>query len=135
MAKKIILVEDDQDSCLLFKHVLSGAGYEVAHSFDGTDLLHNNGTDCSLYILDNCLPSIDGVAITKYLRTKQETRATPVLIMSGNPTVKDKVKRAGATAFLTKPFEVSLFLKIVNQLLRDPSFDYFPPMSIEEIDS
>lgn len=125
MATKIILVEDDRDSCLLFRHVLISAGYEIAHFFDGKDLLNNSESDCSLYILDNCLPSIDGAAITKYLRTKPETRVTPVLIISGNQSVKDKVKRAGANAFLAKPFEVSLFLQIVSKLVHDPSFNYF----------
>ena len=134
MTKKITLVEADRDSCLLFKHVLLSAGYEVAHFFDAKDLLNNNGCDCSLFILDNSLPFIDGAAITKYLRTKRETLRIPILIISVNPSVQEKVKRSGATGFLAKPFEASLFLRIVNHLLDDPSFNYFPPISLEQID-
>jgi DNA-binding response OmpR family regulator len=131
MTKKIILIEDDHDSCLLFNHVLTNAAYVVDHYFDGKDFLNASDSTCDLYIFDQCLPSIDGAALTKFVKTKNQTTATPVLIISANHAVQEKAQKAGASAFLTKPFEVSAFLGIVSQLIHDPSYRYFPPRYTE----
>src|SRR5690349_6416120 len=103
MIKKIILIEDDQDTCLLFKHVLSKAGYEVRHYFDGRFIFNTEYEVPDLYILDNCLPSIDGVALTKHLKLQNNHHNIPILIVSGNRTIRNRTRDAGASGFVSKP--------------------------------
>jgi DNA-binding response OmpR family regulator len=117
MKKRVTLIEDDQDSCLLFKHILAIAGYDVQHYNDGSDFFQSQVPATDLYILDLCLPGIDGIALTKYLRTREESRNTPVLIISANHAILNKVTKAGATAFLAKPFQLSDFSKAVHDLI------------------
>jgi len=117
MKKRIILIEDDQDSCLLFKHVLTVRGYEVQHYFDGNDFFQSQHAVADLYILDICLPGIDGIALTKYLRTREESRNTPILIISSNHAIVNKAKKAGASDFVAKPFQLSDFSNVVHQLI------------------
>lgn len=125
MRKKIILIEDNPDACTLFKHILFNAGYEVSDFRDGKFILDNQCNLPDLYILDNSLPNIDGVALTKYLKIQHDTRNVPVLIMSGNPAVSLKTKKCGASGFIIKPFEVNHFLHVVHNLIHDPTFCHF----------
>jgi twitching motility two-component system response regulator PilG len=119
MRKKIILIEDDIDACILFKQVLTHAGYDVEYQHAGNNILTPAHQPADLYILDNCIPNIDGIALTKYLKLKEHTRKNPVLIISGNPSISNKAKMAGASAFIEKPFDVSYFLQTVHRLIND----------------
>jgi len=121
MKKKIILIEDDQDACTLFKYVLQHAGFEVSHHHDGHFVFNTQYETPDLYILDNCLPSIDGVAITKYLKIKHRSQNIPILVMSANHAIKGKTKKAGASAFIAKPFDANHFVQLVQKLLHDHS--------------
>lgn len=125
MKKRIILIEDNQDACTLFKHILFNAGYDVRDFRDGKYLLDNHSDAPDLYIFDNSLPNIDGVALTKYLKIQNDTRNVPVLIMSGNAAVSLKTKKCGASGFIAKPFEVNNFLHVVHNMIQDPSYCYF----------
>ena len=122
MKKKIILIEDDQDACMFFKHVLSKAGYAVDHYFDGTFVLNLEYETPDLYILDNCLPGIDGVALTKFLKIKKGTHNVPVLIISSNHAVERRTHEVGASAFVAKPFDVTHLLEVVYNLLESHSY-------------
>jgi two-component system chemotaxis response regulator CheY len=124
MKKRVILIEDDQDSCLLFKHILAIAGYDVQHYNDGSHFFQSQVGAADLYIFDICLPGIDGIALTKYLRTREESRNTPVLIISSNHAIANKVTKAGATAFLAKPFQLSDFSKAVRELIHRSADTY-----------
>jgi CheY-like chemotaxis protein len=117
MSKRILLIEDDVDARLLLKHILNSAGYHVEELADGNSFINCGLCVPDLFILDNAMPTIDGVALTKYLRINKQTREIPILMMSANPTVSSKAKKAGASEFLAKPFEVSIFLETVGHLV------------------
>jgi two-component system chemotaxis response regulator CheY len=131
MKKTICLIEDDADARLLFTHVLSKTGYDVRQLDVGNSILDINEEPADLYILDNCLPNIDGIALTKFLRIKQPTKEIPILIVSGDSSVRSKAKNAGASGFVSKPFEVNAFLNIVNTLLNDPCYRSFEPQHLQ----
>lgn len=115
--RRILLIEDDADARLLFKRVLSDAGYTVDALPEGNSFINFNWTLPDLFILDNCMPTIDGVALTKYLKVKKQTSEIPVLIVSANPVIATKAKKAGASGFIAKPFEAHVFLETVRQLV------------------
>ncbi len=117
MNKRIILIEDDTDARLLFKHVLTSAGYEVNDLSNGSSFMNASMPEPDLFILDNNMPTIDGIALTKYLKLKNHTRELPVMIVSGNPSILKRAMKAGAAAFVVKPFDVSEFLATVRRLL------------------
>lgn len=131
MKNTICLIEDDADARLLFTHVLCKDGYEVKQLRNGSSILDMNTERADLYILDNCLPNIDGIALTKFLRIKEPTKDVPILIISGDPSVRSRAKKAGASAFVLKPFEVNSFLNIVKTLLKESASHSFERQVLE----
>jgi CheY-like chemotaxis protein len=119
MKKRILLIEDDPDARMLFKRILLNAGYEVDDLANGSIFFNSRSEKADLFILDNTMPTIDGIALTKYLRVKEDTRHIPVLLISANPTLSGKALTAGASAFLPKPFDATYFLSTVSKLISD----------------
>jgi two-component system chemotaxis response regulator CheY len=131
MKKTICLIEDDADARLLFAHVLTRNSYEVRQLGDGSSILDIHKEPADLYVLDNCLPNIDGIALTKFLRIKEPTKEIPIVIISGDPSVQSRAKKAGASAFVLKPFEVKSFLDVVNTLMNDCHYRSFDRQQLQ----
>jgi DNA-binding response OmpR family regulator len=59
------------------------------------------------------MAGISGIAVCKKLQENENTAGVPILMMSGDTTVEQDCLTAGATNFISKPFEIkNLFLKI-----------------------
>lgn len=84
MAKKILLVEDDDDIAALLRLNLQDEGYQIVHEADGAQALvqlEKGGWDAA--ILDLMLPNVDGLEICR--RIRQMTRYLPVIISAPAP--------------------------------------------------
>jgi DNA-binding response OmpR family regulator len=114
MQKKITLVEDDGDASLMIHKVLKDAGFEVNRFPEGTSLVSGDYDLPDMFILDNFMPIIHGIALCKFLRLREETKSIPVIIISANKQLKKKAEEAGATFFLGKPFHSHELLEFVN---------------------
>jgi DNA-binding response OmpR family regulator len=117
MSKHIILVEDDlsiQDASRL---VLERKNYKITTCPDGRPLLQGKMECPDLFILDKQLPGIDGLEICRYLKSREQTRNIPVLIISASPEVCPLARMAGADAFLEKPFKIRDLRELIEKLL------------------
>jgi DNA-binding response OmpR family regulator len=123
MRKKVTLVEDDGDALIMIEKVLSEAGFEVDTYSEGTPLVEKNFGLPDVFILDNFMPTIHGIALCKFLKLKEETRSIPVIIISANKQLKHKAEAAGAALFLGKPFHSQELLTLVNTVLSQHSAD------------
>jgi DNA-binding response OmpR family regulator len=67
-------------------------------------------------LLDIAMPDLDGYEVCKRIKQDPRTQAVPVIMLSGKGAFFDKVKghMAGATEYLTKPFETPAVLAIVT---------------------
>lgn len=119
MVKKILLAEDDPDIRFILKTVLSDAGYEVALLPEGHTIVEGRHEWPDLFILDKSLPVIDGMALSKYLKIKEDTRDIPIILLSSNHKLKNKAKHAGVDAFIEKPFDLKLLLNTIEQQLHE----------------
>ena len=117
MRKKILLIEDDLDTSIVLQRILSKAGYAVEVLHDGRDIVGGKFNLPDLFILDNRLPGIEGVAICKYLRIKPFTSQIPVIIISGNDHLEGRSNTAGANLFLAKPLDAQALLNAVKTYL------------------
>lgn len=108
MAKaKILLVEDNPFQAELTKKYLINNGYEVILAEDGKSALKTAKTEnIDLIILDVILPDINGYEIARWLRINDETKGLPIIMLSENKKVEDKVYglEAGADDYLPKPY-------------------------------
>ena len=96
------------------------AGASITALADGHEFLEVFATPhvWDLVILDLMLPDLSGVEICKRLRHTEISRTVPILAMTGydTPEMEKKVRDAGATAYLAKPFEMAEFKKVVRDL-------------------
>lgn len=116
MSKKITLVEDDVDAALMLTRILSDAGYSVDSLNEGTSIVEQKFSPPDMFILDNFMPTIHGVALCKYLKLQSNTKSIPVIIISANQQLQNKAREAGATIFLGKPFHTEQLLKLVEEI-------------------
>lgn len=120
MSKKILLIEDDADFCFILKNVLTKAGYTVGSLHEGKSIVERDFLLPDMFILDNYIPTIDGIALCKYLKLQAKTKDIPVIIVSGNHQIKHKANKAGAAVFLGKPFRADELLKLIADHFRHP---------------
>jgi CheY-like chemotaxis protein len=112
--QRILVVENDQDTLFLIERALSEAGYDVETCNAGSDIIELRHTVPDLFILDKELPTIDGIAVSKFLRLQPTTKTTPIILISGHEA-KNKAKRAGIDEFIRKPFRLNYLLELVEK--------------------
>jgi two-component system cell cycle sensor histidine kinase/response regulator CckA len=113
--KAILLVEDNQDSLLLFRRILQQQGYEVLFARGGEDALkvcrlHTGPLD--LVVADVVMPGMSGPQLSERLRSLRPK--TPVLFISG---IMNASAVQGGSGFLSKPFTPEQLVEKVQQLI------------------
>lgn len=116
-ARKVLIVEDNQNLLDLLAMVLNDMGHEVLRAQDGKEglrLIEESNLDLGL--IDVSLPGIDGVEIVKRVRSSPHLRDIPLIAMTGGPRGKEALK-AGCCALLEKPFSHTPFRAVVEKTL------------------
>lgn len=115
-AKKILVVDDDPDILDALQILLEFAGYDVKTTEKGdyAENLHDtNGGLPDLIILDVLLSGKDGRLICQKLKSQQDTKHIPIIMISAHPNAKQSVAAVGADDFMAKPFDIDELLAIV----------------------
>jgi len=121
--QSILAVDDSVSMRQLIAWTLRGAGYHVIEAADGAQALARAGAnDVDLVITDQNMPGMDGLALTRSLRADARLRHVPVLILStdDDPDLKQAARDAGATGWLTKPFEPQRLLEVIRKVAPPP---------------
>ncbi len=117
--KKIIIADDEPNIVELIKDTLTDKGYIVIPANNGlSTVIKAKKERPGLIILDLFLPRMDGIKVCKKLKSLDETKNIPVLIISAQ-TKKEiviELLRLGIRNFLAKPFNINNLIKRVNQL-------------------
>ena len=122
--KKILLVDDDPLILALYQHALKIAGYEIKTAVNGKEALALiTAAPPDLVLLDVMMPLMDGLTVLRELH-KTKVARPPVIVIAGNQreyqATREEARRAGAAAFLSKPFSPSQLLAIINEQLSKP---------------
>lgn len=118
--KKILLVEDEKDMAYAVTLQLEAKGYEVITASDGREGLDMARTKKpDLIILDLMLPKIDGYKVCRMLKFDDKYMKIPIILFTSRAQGSDKKtgKEVGADAYITKPFEPSVLLDKIYELL------------------
>jgi two-component system phosphate regulon response regulator PhoB len=126
--KRVLVVEDERDVRDLMGLHLNREGLEVVsveNGEEGLRLLTDSRSRCfDLLVLDWMLPGLSGLEICKRLRhssqATEEIRRIPILMVTARADTTDIILglEMGADDYITKPFELPVFLARVRALLR-----------------
>ncbi|HEX3220422.1 MAG TPA: HD domain-containing phosphohydrolase [Candidatus Limnocylindria bacterium] len=117
----VLLAEDDLATRALLKATLQRADYSVRDFADGAsalDAILSQAPDIAL--LDIGMPEMDGIEVVRAVRANPETALLPIILVTARGRLEDKVSGldAGASDFITKPFEPVELLARVRANLR-----------------
>ncbi len=118
---RILAVDDSEENLRLIQALLSVAGYEVVTASNGQDaLLKVEQESPDLVLLDAMMPKMNGFEVCSRLKGKEETRLTPVVLVTpaDEPEYKVRGFEAGADDFLTRPIHSVEFLARVRSLVK-----------------
>ena len=120
----ILLIEDNLSNIELIENILADhrQNLRLITSWYGKqtfDLAKKHKPD--LILLDLDLPDIKGIDVLMQLLADEQTKSIPVIIVSADamPFQVEKLMKAGAKDYLTKPLDVVCFLKTINHYIRN----------------
>ena len=122
MAKRILVVEDNDLSRKLFCDVLKANGHEVVPVADGQNVLATAKRFApDLVIMDIQLPNISGIDLIAQLKADSALADVPVLAVTAYAGKGDeeRIRDAGAADYLAKPVSIGPFMAAVRALVPD----------------
>lgn len=119
--RRVLVVEDNEVNYELASALLEMMGHEVSWARDGERGLEVALTESfDLIILDLHIPKLSGRDVMNGLRQDPRTMRLPILIFTADAMIGtgDALMGGGASAYLTKPFDLGVFKATVAELLR-----------------
>lgn len=133
--KRVLVVDDDQDTVDLIKHILILANFDVAstsNSRETIDLLSQIKPDAVL--LDLMMPEMNGQAILNQIRNVSDVPVLVVSAITGKDSIVEMLNN-GSDDYITKPFDrYEMVARINAQIRRARATPFFDGVSIPEID-
>jgi CheY-like chemotaxis protein len=116
---RILVVEDEPSIRELYKDVLSGEGYQVREASDGVEGLEElEKARPDVIVVDLAMPRMDGLEFCRRLRDLPQCEGIPVIVISANLDLAWRdLSKAGYSAGLAKPFDLSRLLDLVNRAM------------------
>jgi two-component system chemotaxis response regulator CheY len=104
----------------MIKMTLSTAGYNVIEAGDGTQgLATARASAVDLVLTDLNMPGLDGIALIRELRKLPSYTGVPIVLLTTESDAERKqiAKAAGATGWITKPFEPQQLVSVTKKVL------------------
>ena len=117
----VLLVEDEPAQQEVLTYNLEAEGFRVVRAGDGEEalvLVAESSPD--LVVLDWMLPNLSGIEVCRQLKSRSETRAIPIIMLSARSEEIDKVRglETGADDYVSKPYSVVELMARVRAQLR-----------------
>jgi len=109
LPKKILVVDDNNDSRELVVKVLKNQGYEMIEAIDGEEALEKAMSEKpDLILMDISIPKLNGYEVTKRLKSLEEVKEIPVVALTAHAMKGDRAKaiEAGCEGYISKPINV-----------------------------
>lgn len=116
MAKRILVVDDDELVLMALSELLSPEGYDVHTVSGGAEALERlEGDGYDLLVLDIIMPEMDGFELCRRIREREDCKETPIVFLTAKSREEDRDRGidAGANLFLSKPISPERLLKII----------------------
>jgi len=120
MAKRILVVDDDENILNLERTILEGKGFEVTAASSGHLALEILAKDVfDLILLDVMMPEVDGFTVCRKIKEDSRLKEVPVIFLTakGGGEALAEGFESGAVMYINKPFTANKLLTIVNTML------------------
>jgi two-component system cell cycle response regulator DivK len=120
VAKRILVVEDNDLNRKLFCELLKASGFAVEPVADGRDAIERARQFVpNLVIMDIQLPHVSGLDLIERIKADKDLRTTPVLAVTAYAGTGDeeRIRHAGADGYLAKPVSIAPFVAAVRDLV------------------
>jgi two-component system, chemotaxis family, chemotaxis protein CheY len=121
--QKILVVEDSPLLLEMISNMLRARGFEVIEANNGYEALEKlDGRRIDLVTTDLIMPGIDGIELTREIRTRIEYKTIPILMLTtqSDEMVKREGRSAGVTGWVVKPFSPVVLTAKVRKLIARP---------------
>ena len=111
MTRRVLIIDDDPVVRDLVHTMLTVEGFQTMQAENGLLGIKTIDTaprplDLSLIVLDVMMPEMNGLEVLTHLRSQNETRGLPVIMLTGEDKAEDVLAgyNVGADYYITKPF-------------------------------
>ncbi|MFD2259043.1 response regulator [Chelativorans composti] len=122
MAKKVMIVEDNELNMKLFRDLIEANGYETVLTRSGLnalELAREHRPD--LILMDIQLPEVSGLEVTRRLKQDETLRSIPVIAVTAFAMKGDeeRIRQGGCEAYISKPISITSFIQTIKTYLGD----------------
>jgi DNA-binding response OmpR family regulator len=125
--KKVLIVEDDADVRLGYQVLLKANHYDTFFAADSSSAVSEaRKHQPDLIILDLGLPAGDGFIVLERFRANMNLAVIPVIVVSARDlhANKERALKAGAQAYMQKPWNDNELLALMSELIGQPNIIY-----------
>ena len=123
MAKRVLVVDDEPNIVMSLEFLMRRAGFEVQVARNGREALAAlDGPPPDLMLLDVMMPEFDGYEVCARVRDRAEWDGTRIVMLTarGRDAERERGLKAGADAYVTKPFSTRDLVEQVKRMLAVP---------------
>jgi len=120
MAKRILIVDDDEMVRMALVELLKPEGYILDAAGSGKEaLIKIDENRYDLMMFDIIMPEIDGFELCKRVRAREDCKEIPVVFLTAKSREQDRVKglEAGANLFLSKPISPEKLISVISEAI------------------
>ena len=129
--KRILLIDDDEDFCLVVKRNLERIGNLVVTTTtipaEGINVARRESSKLDLILLDILMPVLSGTAVAMILHNDPQTKNIPIIFLTavvskeemGDELVKKWEGFKGSENFVAKPVTTEQLIKAINKVLQE----------------
>jgi two-component system, cell cycle response regulator DivK len=124
VAKKVLVVEDNELNLRLFCDLLRAHDYEAEAVRDGREALDRaRAFEPDLIVMDIQMPHVTGLELTEAIRADEELKSIPIMAVTAYAGKGDeeRIRAAGADAYVSKPISLLRFIETVEGLVSPPA--------------
>jgi len=118
---KILVVDDDKTTRKLLNLFLKAKGYEVVTAENGLDAMEKLGTEnINLVVTDMNMPYMDGIELTRNLRSDDNWKNIPIVMVTteADDDEKKKAMDAGVDDYIVKPANAEQITDSIKRILK-----------------
>lgn len=136
MSNRVVIVDDDPTSAKVLRFLLEDEGYDTTVLHRGNAVVAEvTGQETACVVLDVNLPDVDGLTLTKLLRSRRYFG--PIVLLTGRSALEDKLIgfEHGADDYVVKPFEpLEVLARVERIVARNKQADQQPLGSILRVE-